>query len=399
MKLLLFANTDWYLFNFRRSLASALRDAGHEVLLLSPPGPHVEQLRALGLEWREAPMDRRSLNPLREAALLLWIYRLLRAERPDVIHSFTIKCVVYGALAGRLAGVSRVNAVAGMGHVFTSDSLKARLLRPLVRFLMRAALGGGSARLVLQNPDDINLFLRAGLASQARVRLIPGSGVNSARFRPPATPSGPGEPPLVLVASRLLWDKGIREFVDAARALKAQGRNVRFALAGTPDPGNPTAVPEETLIAWRDSGVVEWLGYVADMPALFARTDIVVLPSYREGLPKGLIEAAACARPLVATDVPGCRDVITHGVDGLLVPAGKSEPLARAIAQLLDDPALARRLGEAARAKALAEFDERKIIDATLAVYREVAPPSQRLPSNDAVLTENSLDREGRTPI
>ena len=134
MKLLLFANTDWYLFNFRRSLASTLREAGHEVLLLSPSGPHVEKLRALGFDWREAPMDRRSLNPLREAALLFWIYRLLRAERPDVIHSFTIKCVVYGALAGRLVGVARVNAVAGRGHVFTSDSLKTRLLRPSCAF-------------------------------------------------------------------------------------------------------------------------------------------------------------------------------------------------------------------------------------------------------------------------
>lgn len=378
MKLLLFANTDWYLFNFRRSLASELREAGHEVLLLSPPGPYVEQLRALGLDWREAPMDRRSLNPLREAALLFWLYRLLRAERPDVIHSFTIKCVVYGALAGRLAGVSRVNAVAGMGHVFTSDSIKTRLLRPLVRFLMRVALGGDHARLILQNPDDINIFLSAGLASQARIRLIPGSGVDTERFKPPTEPRGPDEPPCVLLASRMLWEKGIREFVEAARALKAEGRNVRFALAGTPDPGNPTAVPEETLIAWRESGVVEWLGYVADMPALFARIDMLVLPSYREGLPKGLIEAAACARALVATDVPGCREVISDGVDGLLVPAGKSEPLARAIAQLLDDPELAQRLAKAARAKALAEFDERKIIASTLSVYHEFAPPSQR---------------------
>ena len=164
MKLLLFANTDWYLFNFRRSLASALREAGHEVLLLSPPGPYGEQLRALGFDWREAPMDRRSLNPLREAALLFWLYRLLRVETPDVIHSFTIKCVVYGALAGRLAGVARVNAVAGMGYVFIGDQLKARVLRPFVRLLMRAALGGDSARLILQNPDDMNLFLRAGLA-------------------------------------------------------------------------------------------------------------------------------------------------------------------------------------------------------------------------------------------
>ena len=178
MRALLFASTDWYLFNFRRSLASALREAGHEVLLLSPPGPYGEKLRELGFEWREAPMDRRSLNPIREAVLLFWLYRLLRAERPDVIHSFTIKCVVYGALAGRLAGVARVNALAGMGYVFIGNSLKARMLRPFVRFFMRAALGGDHARLILQNPDDIDLFLSAGLAPRAQIRLIPGSGVD-----------------------------------------------------------------------------------------------------------------------------------------------------------------------------------------------------------------------------
>lgn len=379
MKLLLFANTDWYLFNFRRSLAARLRDEGHEVLLVSPPGPHVEQLRGLGFDWREAPMERRSLNPLREAALLYWLFHLLRAEKPDIIHSFTIKCVVYGALAGRLAGVARVNAVAGMGYVFIGNSLRARVLRPVLHFLMRAALGGKRARLVLQNPDDANFFLDAGLASRDRTRLIPGSGVDTTRFEPPTDRRTAGEVPLVLVASRMLWDKGIGEFVEAARALKASGRTVRFVLAGTPDLGNPAAIPEETLVAWRELGVVEWLGHVADMPALFAKSDIVVLPSYREGLPKGLIEAGACGRALVATDVPGCREVISDGVDGLLVPAGEWEPLANAIALLLDDPALAERFGEAARAKALREFDERKIIDATLAVYREVAP--EPLPS------------------
>ena len=372
MRLVLFANTDWYLYNFRRSLASALREAGHEVLLLSPPGPHVEKLRALGFDWREAPMDRRSLNPLREAALLFWIYRLLRAERPDVIHSFTIKCVVYGALAGRLAGVARVNAVAGMGHVFTSDSLKARLLGPLVRFLMRAALGGDRARLILQNPDDINLFLSVGLASPERIRLIPGSGVDSTRFRPPTQPRAPGEPPCVLVASRMLWDKGIREFVEAARALKAQGRNVRFALAGTPDPGNPTAVPEATLIAWRDSGVVEWLGHVADMPALFAMTDIVVLPSYREGLPKGLIEAAACARPLIATDVPGCREITIHEKTGLLVPVDDPAALAAAMERLARSSQQRIRLGVAARRLVDERFSADLIGKATVDLYRRL---------------------------
>jgi glycosyltransferase involved in cell wall biosynthesis len=179
----------------------------------------------------------------------------------------------------------------------------------------------------------------------------------------------------VLLASRLLWDKGVAEYIAAARQLKGEGRAIRFLLAGDPDPGNPAAVPESELHGWVADGTVEWLGHVEDMPALFARTDVVVLPSYREGLPKGLIEAAACALPLVTTDVPGCREVVTDGVDGLLVPARDAAALAHAIARLQDDPALARRLGEAARTKALAQFDERVVVAATLAVYRELLGP------------------------
>jgi len=374
MKIVLFANTDWYLYNFRRSLALALRDAGHDVLLISPDGPYGEKLADLGLRWQPVPMDRRSLNPLREALLLSHLASLLRREQPDIVHGFTIKCAVYGALAARLAGVAgRVNAVAGMGYVFISDSPKARLLRPVVRALLRLALGGRGARLVLQNPDDVALFEQAGLVDPAQVRLIAGSGVDCGRFL--VRPSAPaGRPLRVLLAARLLWDKGLAEYITAARRLRDEGRAIQFLLAGDPDPGNPAAVPEATVREWVANGTVEWLGHVDDMPALFASVDMVVLPSYREGLPKGLIEAAACALPLVTTDVPGCRQVVTDGVDGLLVPARDGDALARAIARLQDDPELAARLGQAARAKALAEFDEKIVIERTMAVYRELLP-------------------------
>lgn len=372
-KIILFANTDWYLYNFRRSLALALKQQGHDVLLISPPGAYGDKLRALGLRWEPVPMDRRSLNPLREARLLAWLVALFRRERPALVHGFTIKCAVYGSLAARLAGVpARVNAVAGMGYVFTSNDLKARLLRPVVRTLMHAALDGHQARLVLQNPDDVALFERAGFVDRSRIRLIPGSGVDCSRFTARSEARDAKQPLRVLLAARLLWDKGIAEYIAAARQLKAEGRDIRFLLAGDPDPGNPAAVPEADVRGWVDEGVVEWLGHVDDMPALFARTDIVVLPSYREGLPKGLIEAAACALPLVTTDVPGCREVVTDGVDGLRVPVRDAAALARAIARLQDDPALARRLGEAARAKALSQFDERVVLAATLSVYDEL---------------------------
>jgi glycosyltransferase involved in cell wall biosynthesis len=375
VKIILFANTDWYLYNFRRSLALAAQQAGYEVVLISPPGPYGEKLLSLGLRWEPLPMDRRSLNPLREAALLWYLVRLFRRERPSLLHGFTIKCAVYGSLAARLAGVSaRVSAVAGMGYVFISSDSKARVLRPLVRALLRVALGGQNARLILQNPDDVVLFERAGLVERAQIRLILGSGVDCSRFRQHLAVPDASAPLRVLLPARLLWDKGVAEFVAAARQLRAQGRSMEFLLAGDPDPGNPAAVPEADIRGWVQEGLLQWLGHVEDMPALFARVNVVTLPSYREGLPKGLIEAAACALPLVTTDVPGCREVVTDGVDGLLVPVRDAVALAQALAQLQDDPALAARLGRAARHKALSEFDERIIIRRTLAVYAELLP-------------------------
>ena len=370
MKIILFANTDWYLYNFRRSLALALRDAGHDVLLISPPGPYGEKLRALGLRWQPLPMDRRSLNPVREAGLLWHLWRLFRREQPDLVHGFTIKSAVYGSLAARAAAVpARVNAVAGMGYVFASNDAKARVLRPIVRTLLKLALGGPGARLILQNPDDMVLFEDAGLMDAAYIRLIRGSGVDCTRFA--ADPRR--EPALhlrVLLPARLLWDKGIAEYIAAARQLKGEGRAIDFLLAGDPDPGNPAAVPDSDVHAWVAESIIDWLGHVDDMPTLLRSVDVVALPSYREGLPKGLIEAAASGCALVTTDVPGCREVVTDGVDGLRVPVRDANALALAIARLHDDPVLRVQLATAGQRKALAEFDERIVIERTIEVYR-----------------------------
>ena len=376
MKIILFANTEWYLFNFRLSLAKALQAQGHEVLLISPPGEYGARLQAQGFRWEALPMDRKSLNPLQELRLLAYLCRLYRREQPALAHHFTIKCVVYGSIAALVARVpARVNAVAGMGYVFTNQALKARLLRPVVRGLMWLVLNGRGARLILQNNDDMAAFAKAGLVRPELTRLVMGSGVDLERFTPRAQPVQVGQdaqPTRVVLAARLLWDKGIAEYVEAARQLKAQGLPIRFLLAGAPDPGNPAAIPQATLDGWQAEGLIELLGQVSDMAALFATADMVVLPSYREGLPKSLIEAAACALPLVTTDVPGCREVVTHEVDGLLVPVKDAKALASAIERLHLDPVLARQLGLAARARALREFDEKIVISKTLAVYGEL---------------------------
>ena len=375
MKILLFANTDWYIYNFRRSLAEYLRDAGHEVLLVSPSGPHGKRLVALGFRWVVAPMSRRSLNPLRELFLIFWLRKLMKQERIGLVHGFTIKNAVYSSLAARLASVSmRVSAVTGLGYVFSSEDRLARVLRPALRMVLRFALSGRGTRLILQNPDDVRLFIDSGMVAPEKICLIAGSGVDCARFAPNvAALSGMERPFRIVLPARLLWDKGLAEYAEASRLLRSEGLAIEFLLAGMPDPGNPASIPEALLKEWSEAGLVSLLGQVEDMPSLYNSVDAVVLPSYREGLPKGLIEAAACGRPLITTDVPGCREVVTHEQDGLLVPVRDSIALAAAIRRLHGDRELCRRLGAAAREKALVYFDERIIISQTMAVYDELA--------------------------
>jgi glycosyltransferase involved in cell wall biosynthesis len=377
-KVVLFANTDWYLYNFRLSLAQKLRQDGYEVVLLSPPGEFGPKLQALGFSWHAMPMNRRSLNPLRELCVLAWLVRFLQREKPELVHGFTIKSAVYGSLASKFAGVpARINAVAGMGYVFTSRDLKARVLRPIVRQLMRSALNGRRNALVLQNPDDVAVFKSAKIVDDRAIWLIKGSGVNCLRFTARPVPHEDSRAPLrVVLAARLLWDKGIAEYVEAARALKAEGRTVKFLLAGSPDDGNPASVSKELVEGWANEGLLTWLGHVSDMPKMLSEVDVVVLPSYREGLPKTLIEAAACALPLITTDAPGCREVVSNtGEDGLQIPVRDSAALADAIRLLDDDRKLCRKLGLAAREKALREFDELIVISKTLRVYSELLDP------------------------
>lgn len=372
MKILFFANTGWYLYNFRLALARYLREQGHEVVMLSPPGAYVARLQAAGFRVLTIPMQRRSLNPFRELGLLNHIRHVYARECPDLVHHFTIKCVVYGSLVARLAGVPAcVNAVTGLGHVFTSQHVKARLLRPPVRALLWLALGSPNSRLILQNSDDLAAFERAGLIEPDRIRLIRGSGVDASRFKPVDRPDH-ANPVRCLLATRLLWEKGVGEYVAAARQLRREGVAAEFLLAGDPDPGNPASVSPEQFAAWRDEGSITLLGHVEDMAELWPQMDIAVLPSYREGVPRSLLEAAACGLPLIATDAPGCREIVQPDSNGLLVPIKDAATLAAAIRRLCLEPETRRRMGRASRAKALAEFGERLVFEKTLEVYREL---------------------------
>ena len=385
MKFVFYANTDWYLYNFRLSTALQLKEEGHEVVMLSPPGEFGDRFAGHGMRWVRLSMDRASLNPVREAMTFKYLVRVLRREKPDLLHNFTVKCAIYGAIAARAAGVPAVvNAVAGMGYVFASDRMLARTLRPMVKLLMRGTLGGKQSRLILQNPDDADAFVRARLVPEHHIRVIRSSGVNLERFLP-VVPVAEPRPLRVLLAARLLWEKGIGEYIEAARMLRAQGRNIDFVIAGSPDPGNPRSVSREQVESWVGEGLVDWRGHVEDMPVLMRSMDVIALPSYyREGVPKSLIEAAACGLAVITTNLPGCREVVSeHGVDGLHVEPRCARSLAERIAQLDDDRPLVRRLGDSARRKAMEHFDEQMVIRRTIEVYDELLP-SRRMPKRAA---------------
>jgi glycosyltransferase involved in cell wall biosynthesis len=370
MKILLFSNTDWFMFNFNNRLIRSLIESGHEVLVAVPDGPYVARLGEIGCRVIVAPLARKSINPVGESLFLLWLVRLLHYEKPNIVHNFTLKCVLWGSLAALATKVPvRVNELTGLGFVFTSKSLKAKFIRSIVHFLFRFALKGNSSHLLTLNVNDYNIFISLKWLYPCTVHLVLGAGVDCNRFHPSKTiPTGGFR---VLLPARMLWDKGVGEFIIAARDLKSRGVDAEFLLAGNTDSGNPTAISEQQLAEWSTSGVVKWLGHISDMAELYCTVHVVVLPSYREGLPTSLTEAAAFGLPLIATNVPGCKDVVLDGVNGFLVPVMDSKALATSILKLYENRELCHRFGLVSRKLAEEKFDEQIIIKQRLAIYSD----------------------------
>jgi glycosyltransferase involved in cell wall biosynthesis len=367
-RLLLVINEIPFLVSHRLPIALAALRAGYEVHVAVPRASgDAEVLERLGLSVHDIPLDRRGMNPAAEARLVARLVALARALRPDVMHLVTVKPVLYGALAARITGVPCVvAAISGLGYLHLAQGWRARLVRGVTSALYRQAFAQRGLRALFQNADDRATFVEAGLVPARRaVHQRGGSGVDLARFVPRPEPPGP---PVVMLPSRMLWDKGVGDFVEAARLLRARGVRARLVLVGDTD-ANRAAVPRQTLEAWAREGVVEWWGRRTDMPTTLAEAHVVVLPSYREGCPKVLLEAAACGRPMVTTHVPGCRDVVAPGEEGLLVPARDATALADAIEALVADPALRARMGARARARAEREFGVERVIAAHLALY------------------------------
>jgi glycosyltransferase involved in cell wall biosynthesis len=365
-RILIIVNVDWFFMSHRLPIAQAARDAGYDVHVATALTLAPTDIEQHGFTLHPLDIDRRSTSAWQGLKLFMTLRRLMIALKPDVVHLVTIKPVLLGGLAARMARVPRViAAVSGLGFVFTARGLRAAAWRVMVSNLYRLALARTGVRVVFQNDDDQSLLQRhAGIRTE-QVERIRGSGINLGTWS--ARPM-PEDAPLVLMPSRLLLDKGVVEFVEAARRLRGY-RHARFVLVGDIDTGNPTSLTHQQIQDWVAEGLVEWWGHRRDMAEVFAQAHLVVLPSYREGLPKALIEAAASGRAVVTTDVPGCRDAIDPGRTGLLVEVRNTEALAQAIRTLLDDPACLRAMGEAGRRWAEQVFDLREVVSRHLTIY------------------------------
>ena len=370
LKIIICINTAWNLVNFRSGLIRAMVANGHEVIAVAPVDEYAARLAALGCHYEPMPMDNQGINPGRDLILLWRFWWIMRSVRPDIFLGYTVKPNVYGSLAARLLGIPVINNIAGLGTVFIREGWLVRV----VRWLYRAALSR-SARVFFQNDDDRQLFIGGGLVRTEVTDLLPGSGIDLNRFSPTLKPSiNNGDSKFrFLLISRMLRDKGVGEYVQAARFIRQRWPNAEFSLLGFLDVQNPTAISQAEMDAWVAQGFINYLGASEDVRDAIAGADCVVLPSYREGTPRTLLEAAAMARPIIATDAVGCREVVDDGVNGYLCKIRSAEDLAEKMEKMIMLPSELRyEMGLRGRAKMEAEFDEQIVIGKYLAAIEDI---------------------------
>ena len=366
-RLMLVVTDDWYLWSHRIGLAVAARDAGYDVTVVTRVREHGKRIRALGFNLVDVDFARGSLSPWANLHTVLELSDIYRRREPHLVHHVAVKPIVLGTMAAARERVPAVvNALAGMGTALTSSHVKARLVRPVLRPALAWAMRRPRSHAVVQNAENAKFVESLGVRRE-RISLVRGAGVDVRTFRPQPEPDGPIR---VTMVSRLLRDKGVREFVEAASLVRKVRGDIVFTLVGAPDEGNPTSVPTEEVRSWAADGLVEWWGHREDVADVLAGSHVAVLPTYYgEGVPKTLLEAAACGRPIVATDFAGCREVVRHGGNGLLVPPRDAPALSNAIMALAGDPARRAAMGAAGRRRAETEFAAERINEETLRVY------------------------------
>lgn len=372
LSVLFVVNEGRFLQSHRLPLVEEAQQRGYQVAVVCGEGSGEAALREQGIAVHTIPLRRSSFAPVAEWRTYRALRALYRKLRPTIVHHVTIKPVIYGTRAALVAGVPAVvNAVPGMGFVFTRRGQLAAVRRAFVNQLYRSALQHPNMRVIFQNSEDMHGFIAHGILQRERAVLIRGSGVDLKAFA--ATPP-PTDALRFALIGRMLTHKGVGEYVAAARVLKREFPDWEFQLIGDVDPGNPTSLTRELLLAWQQEGIVSWLGQRKDVAALLQQANVVCLPSYREGLPKTLLEASACGRPMVATDVAGCREVVRNGVNGLLVPARDAPALTEAMRSLGQNEGLRLRMGEAARARAEGLYNIDDVVRDTFLVYGELLP-------------------------
>jgi glycosyltransferase involved in cell wall biosynthesis len=375
-KILYLVSEDWYFVSHRLPMARAAKQAGYEVHVATRVDECRDEITREGFVLHPIHWRRGSVNPVRLLAAVVETRRIYREVKPDLVHHVAVVPAVVGSLAALGLPIVRLNALAGLGFAFTSDSAKARIVRPFARLLLGWLLKRPKTAVLVQNPDDYAVVVALGVRKQA-IALIPGSGVDTDELVPLPEPLGPFT---IAFVGRLLDDKGVRPLVQAHKLLNGRGLAVQMRLAGEPDPFNPASIPAPALDEWRHIANLRLLGYVDDIRTVWAQAHAAVLPSRREGLPKSLLEAAACGRPLIATDVPGCREIAREGVNALLVPPDDPEALAKAIEMLMNDRDLCARFGKASRKIAVDEYSSHRIGDLIAALYSRLldgASPSK----------------------
>jgi len=362
-----------FFLSHRLPLALAARDAGYDVHIAVPDEAEASLVEESGLPTHRIPLQRGRSGLSSDWRLLCSLRKLFRELRPDLVHLVTIKPILFGGLAAQLEGVPAVvAAVSGLGHVFIERGPLAALRRTAVLAAYRVALAHSNKRVIFQNDDDRDLFVSRRTVAPSSAILLRGSGVDTKTFAPTLEPDCLEGPPRVILPARMLREKGVGEFVAAAEQLRREGVAARCTLVGEADTANPSAIDATELKRWAESGVVEWWGHRSDMPNVYAQAHVVCLPSYREGLSKTLLEAMACGRPIVTTDVPGCRDAVRDGVNGLLVPARDSATLAEALKRLVLNARLRAEMGARGREICEREFGIESVVARTLGIYRDL---------------------------
>lgn len=367
-RILFIVNVDWFFLSHRLPIAIAAQNAGFDVHIACQLTEKGKLIKNYPFVLHELALERSSTSPLTEVKTFLAINFLIKKVAPDIIHAITIKPVIYSCLASRFKKVARVASISGLGFIFIAEGFKAGLIRAVVSFLYKIALKRKQTKVIFQNPTDKSLFTSQGIIAEEQSVIVRGSGVDLTSYQISAEPEGI---PVVVLLARLLIDKGIIEFVEAARILKAKKTPCRMVLVGDVDE-NPKSVSRQQIEQWVSDGLVEYWGYTSDVNSTYARSNIVVLPSYREGLPKSLIEAAACGRAVITTDVPGCRDSITANETGLLVPVKNPEALADAIEILCMNRALRQQFGVSGRRLAENVFDINAVVQQHLELYNNL---------------------------